>query len=321
MCVACVCLNAIEEFAGGVSWTLLLLVFCCFFRPIAVIRFDEYAWNLYNKKDTPSDLQKGKQEVALMQGTARQRVQKILRVLLSVATVLFAVLLMVQCIGIYHAGISPDNMGENGLRIHDIYSREIVAERFGKIAWSFYLWLVLLLASVVAGKPQRKENLRAPLENQLAILRKRTDESDETRRLKKQRMGICALAVVVCTLCAVFAGRFLLDMQNFASRDLEPVMRQLVIAVFPWIGVAFAVLMLAEEGNYRLLQKELDIRKTAPKKKPTPETEKSTHMTNVVRLVLMGVAVLLIVMGIENGGMFDVLVKAINICTECIGLG
>ena len=29
----------------------------------------------------------------------------------------------------------------------------------------------------------------------------------------------------------------------------------------------------------------------------------------------------LIAAGVRNGGMFDVLVKAINICTECIGLG
>ncbi|MBR5960707.1 MAG: thioredoxin [Clostridia bacterium] len=32
-------------------------------------------------------------------------------------------------------------------------------------------------------------------------------------------------------------------------------------------------------------------------------------------------AVLLIIAGIANGGALDVLVKAINICTECIGLG
>ena len=36
-------------------------------------------------------------------------------------------------------------------------------------------------------------------------------------------------------------------------------------------------------------------------------------------LVILVVA--LIVLGVMNGGMFDVLVKAINICTECIGLG
>lgn len=42
---------------------------------------------------------------------------------------------------------------------------------------------------------------------------------------------------------------------------------------------------------------------------------------NTTRLVLLAAAVVLIIFGIFNGGMRDVLVKAINICTECIGLG
>ena len=40
-----------------------------------------------------------------------------------------------------------------------------------------------------------------------------------------------------------------------------------------------------------------------------------------LRLVLYAVAVAFIVLGVMNGGLRDVLVKAINICTECIGLG
>ena len=40
-----------------------------------------------------------------------------------------------------------------------------------------------------------------------------------------------------------------------------------------------------------------------------------------LRTVLYAAAALLIVLGVLNGGLNDVLVKAINICTECIGLG
>ena len=40
-----------------------------------------------------------------------------------------------------------------------------------------------------------------------------------------------------------------------------------------------------------------------------------------MRLILLIIAVLLIAVGAANGGARDVLVKAINICTECIGLG
>lgn len=38
-------------------------------------------------------------------------------------------------------------------------------------------------------------------------------------------------------------------------------------------------------------------------------------------LIGYGLAVVLIIVGIMNGGARDVLIKAINICTECIGLG
>ncbi len=41
----------------------------------------------------------------------------------------------------------------------------------------------------------------------------------------------------------------------------------------------------------------------------------------IVQAILLLISVVLIVLGVMNGGLYDVLVKAINICTECIGLG
>ena len=40
-----------------------------------------------------------------------------------------------------------------------------------------------------------------------------------------------------------------------------------------------------------------------------------------LRAGLYAVAIVFIVLGVMNGGLRDVLVKAVNICTECIGLG
>ena len=39
------------------------------------------------------------------------------------------------------------------------------------------------------------------------------------------------------------------------------------------------------------------------------------------RLLPWAIAAAMIAAGVLNGGMRDVLIKAINICTECIGLG
>ena len=153
------------------------------------------------------------------------------------------------------------------------------------------------------------------------MLRARTEETDEIRKVKQQRTGVWCGAAISCLGCADMAGRFLLDWSNFASRDLEVVVRQMAIETFPWIGAAFLLLMAAEQGSFRLLKKELELRKNAPKRKPDAPAPEKMAGKNVVRVVIAAAAVALITLGVMNGGMFDVLVKAINICTECIGLG
>ncbi len=42
---------------------------------------------------------------------------------------------------------------------------------------------------------------------------------------------------------------------------------------------------------------------------------------NMLRWCVLIAGILLILWGIANGSLYDVLVKSINICTECIGLG
>ena len=49
--------------------------------------------------------------------------------------------------------------------------------------------------------------------------------------------------------------------------------------------------------------------------------KKSARKITIIRIVLIAAAAVMIVAGILNGSMRDVLIKAINICTECIGLG
>ena len=51
----------------------------------------------------------------------------------------------------------------------------------------------------------------------------------------------------------------------------------------------------------------------------TPQEE--TKHQKIVQAVVVVAAVLLIIAGICNGSALDVLIKGINICTECVGLG
>lgn len=59
-------------------------------------------------------------------------------------------------------------------------------------------------------------------------------------------------------------------------------------------------------------------RNNLPRRKPEPRGE---SVTRLLRAALYAAAIAMVIAGILNGGMRDVLVKAVNICTECIGLG
>ena len=58
----------------------------------------------------------------------------------------------------------------------------------------------------------------------------------------------------------------------------------------------------------------------APKADGDPCPPTARHRT-AVRAVLLILAAAMIIAGILNGSMKDVLVKAVNLCTECVGLG
>lgn len=80
----------------------------------------------------------------------------------------------------------------------------------------------------------------------------------------------------------------------------------LVIAVNSLLHIA--VPETASEANRRAEQLYLS------------EFHLSIHQKKL-RILILTIALLFILLGVMNGGAYDVLVKAINICTECIGLG
>lgn len=50
-------------------------------------------------------------------------------------------------------------------------------------------------------------------------------------------------------------------------------------------------------------------------------SDKPIKIASQLRISLLCIAFVLVITGIFNGGARDVFVKAVNICTECIGLG
>ena len=117
------------------------------------------------------------------------------------------------------------------------------------------------------------------------------------------------------------------DGTHFPNDDLEQVMGQFAIHVFPWIILGFAVLIVSAVLQGRSIQREYDaiMERIREEKASGIKAEVSSaapaRNMNVLRWVILAVAVVFIVVGIRNGSMMAVVNKAIRICTECVGLG
>ena len=128
-------------------------------------------------------------------------------------------------------------------------------------------------------------------------------------------------------LCMVPILIYMTDGDHFPNGDLEQVMGALAVHVFPWIILGFAVLIVSAGLQGRSIQREYDAimerirEEKASGIKAEAQTATPARNVNVLRWVILAVAVVFIVVGIRNGSMTAVVNKAIRICTECVGLG
>lgn len=162
-------------------------------------------------------------------------------------------------------------------------------------------------------------------------------------------------AIAVALTCAIVVLCYLLDTANFENEDYTQDIFALVKNILPWLAAGFAAAIAATVVSGVFADRQVYAAKTMIKRgdksaqKQAPEPKFITKTKEVaakpafawigksvaaakkvmakpaflwaVRGCIFVPAVVFIVLGILNGGANDVLVKAINICQECIGLG
>lgn len=245
-----------------------------------------------------------------------------LRYLISAATVLLLILLAWQCLDIYITGNGPANLDGYGLHIENVYRAEDVGLRLKSLGIWAGLYVLLLAGDALwlpAGKPALPG---MEPDNQLRLMKKKFSSlPEEAQKQEALRKKIQLGTVAAVSLCALLALGYLLNRENFVSWDLETVMGQMLLHTLPWAVAAFAVLIAAAFACRRSVETEIQLlRGFSTDGTPDPVLPRKSPV-GIIRAVLYLLAVVFVVLGIQNGGMRDVLVKAINICTECIGLG
>ena len=250
-----------------------------------------------------------------------------LRWLSAAAALVLTALLCWQCIDIYLTGNSPDNLMADGVHIMPVYSVEVVSARWNHVALPVWVCLgvmgTALIASWFSQPSQEKLTPDAEHTRMMLVSRIAPEDYPQNAMAERIRRTRTVRTLGYAAMLTLFpAALYMADRDHFTSWDLETVMGSTMLLLIPG-AIMFTVMMAISwhiMSNSFRRENEL-LRPVKKGEQVRFWAQESRIPLTAVRIALLVIAIICIIDGVSNGGMWDVLVKAINICTECIGLG
>ena len=247
-----------------------------------------------------------------------RRIHSIYGILLSICTVVSGLLLISACIDIYHLGEHP-------------FTPETVASAFTSIAIPVYICIALIIGGIILDgvfpAPQKKVS---PKKDFALILEKLYEKHGVV-----QNPAICAQQRsrklhnhITWTLLILGGIVFLvygLNSSHFDSADITGSVIKAMYVLLPCVIIVLAFSIYTVYHNRASLKQEIALVRAAVAKgnyEISPVPQKTTCFSSAkLRWILLAAGIFLLVYGFFTGGTQDVLTKAVNICTECVGLG
>ena len=249
------------------------------------------------------------------------RLRPALRILLSISIILAGICLMTACLGIYRSG------GDQP------FSRESVAAAFGPISLPCLVCIGLMavsfLVELLSPAPAEKRKSTRQTAMVLERMQKKIDLSkcDEGLRSavlaqRKKRNTLRCIGWVILAVCAIVFLSYGANPHNFHQTKINSSMIAAMYRFVPCFLVPYVYGIWAAYAARRSMEAEIDLLKTAPKESKVAAPVKAAGRKLVVlRNALLVIGIGILVFGYFTGGTADVLTKAVNICTECVGLG
>ena len=263
---------------------------------------------------------------------------------------LIAILLAVAAVRIFLDGSAYQAAGHPS---EWIYTREKVTAALMPILPLFLLSFAMTVYSLV--KDIKDEEADKPVQDVerardlvCARVAQPSEEMAKERALQKKLQLGGWIGFAVCMIPILL---YITNGAHFALTDAEGLdhsIVSMVAFVVPWTVIGLACLVVTTVLQGRSIQREADAatalmkeaaaakaaeaasadapaakapaaaKAGAPLYNTSPETARRRIL---IRRVLLVAAVIFVVLGVQNGSMKDVIVKAIRICTECVGLG
>lgn len=246
--------------------------------------------------------------------------RRIYSILLSVSLAVAGICLIVGCVAIYSSG-------------ERAFTREIVGETFAKIAIPVYVCLAMTVIGFVielfipAAENEKKFIPYAFLLKRMAGKKSLDGCDSETlalisRERKSRRLHVGILIALLCISGVVFSV-YALNPANYHQSEINSSMINAMKWLFPCLAIPFGYAVFVAYRNEKSIKRELALLKPLPNAENACAATASSNrkILVAVKTVLLAAGIAAIIYGIYAGGVGDVLTKAINICTECIGLG
>lgn len=228
-----------------------------------------------------------------------------------------AAALVIGCVNIYKSGDRP-------------FSREAMASMLHRIAIPGWLCLAAVIVTAIlhlalpleteknGSKRSEKDTLRR-YRSKLAELS--DDEQKKVNTEVSRRRTYRTITAVIIAALGVYPIVYFSDASHFSVDNLNrDIVRAVMVSLIPAAAALILVYVCARLETASMLR-EIQLYKKNSIKQASAVPSVKPERTASVRWVILAVAVVLILLGIANGGAADVLGKAIRICTECIGLG
>ena len=205
-----------------------------------------------------------------------------------------------------------------------IYTREKVAAWVPYIAPLFLVSLAVTVYCAVKGiRAEEKPVPLTEITRSLVTARVVPNEAMKEEQKKQQILLIAGWAGFAVLLVPILL--YVTRPSNFPQTDLEGMFAAMMRNCTPWAAGAIAVLAINSVLREASMNREIEASKSAEKtdRKPSEKTGSADNERTVfvIRTAVLVLAAAFILIGIGNGSARDVLVKAVNICTECVGLG
>lgn len=252
------------------------------------------------------------------------RIHRIYSIVLSVVIAIAGICFMIACGCIYYSGGQRDQ----------VYTTEFIAKAFDYIAIPVYLCLAMVILGFVIEIFAPLQFTKGKPDKPYAWILKRLyatkdlencepDMRASITKLQMTRKKYIIIRSVLLTAGSIAFLVYALNGVHFDSADINGSMIKAVIILCICMVVPFIFSIISSYQSRKSMQLEIDLLKALPASgnKENMASDDTDRKEHIVQIALLVIGLGLVILGATTGGTPDVLTKAINICTECIGLG